>query len=82
MFEMVVKFRYAILLCVLWPLDRQGALSEEGAYRKGSRLGGGVKFLPSRLSVCQAGHSQFSLGKFGEKNFLLVSILDTTAKYI
>lgn len=41
--------------------------------------GGGswVTFLPSGLCVCQPGHSQFSPGKLGGKNFLYASILDT-----
>ena len=38
--------------------------------------GSWVTFLPSGLCVCQPGHSQFSPGKLGGKNFLYVSILD------
>lgn len=56
------------------PADRW---MDEGGV-EGEAVGGSwVTFLPSRLCVCQPGHSQFSPGKLGGKNFLYVSILDT-----
>lgn len=41
-----------------------------GWERDGVGWGGWVTFLPSGLCVCQPGHSQFSPGKLGGKNFL------------
>ncbi len=54
------------------PADRW--MDEGGCWGWGG--GSWVTFLPSRLCVCQPGHSQFSPGKLGGKNFLYVSMLD------
>lgn len=55
-----------------------GDVEGEAGGGKGREGGVPLTFLPSRLCVCQPGHSQFSPRKLGGKNFLSMSILDAT----
>lgn len=70
----LLTLQYCMFLCLSSHSWAHTALDGWGGWGAESEMGWGgggwVTFLPSGLCVCQPGHSQFSPGKLGGKNFL------------